>query len=59
MKNETELWNIFAGSGRIEDYLNYRRSVGKAEENHVVEHTGNSCPGTNDSGKRPNDLDFN
>lgn len=59
MNDEKQLWNIFANSGRIDDYLNYRQSVGEAEANNVNEHTGHRDPGADASGKRQDDLDLN
>lgn len=41
-----ELWNKFYMSGRIEDYLDYRKSVAEAENKNVTEYTGAGDPGT-------------
>ena len=50
-KKSEELWNTFYESGKISDYLNYRKSCSEEEIKNAVEYLGNSNQGTDNKRK--------
>lgn len=60
MKNTPgELWNTFANSGKIKDYLNYRKMVNEVESNSGAEHSGIGHSGEDGTGKRQDNININ
>lgn len=51
MNEKQEFWNVFAATGRVEDYLRYRRAA-DAEEEDADEDTDRRTDRAGDAGGR-------